>query len=94
MRLGHRLSQYQRLYHQLGSTPVAITIGELAAIFYCSERHARTLVQQLQQQGWLSWQSQAGRGKRAQLQCLQFVFIRQRLQLVDLSPVQTRGQIG
>ncbi|HHQ6623907.1 TPA: SgrR family transcriptional regulator [Serratia fonticola] len=70
MRLVHRLGQYQRLYHQLGSAPVAITIGELAAIFYCSERHARTLVQQLQQQGWLSWQSQAGRGKRAQLQCL------------------------
>ncbi|MGF6190098.1 SgrR family transcriptional regulator [Serratia sp. 2723] len=70
MRLVHRLGQYQRLYHQLGSAPVAITIGELAAIFCCSERHARTLVQQLQQQGWLSWHSQAGRGKRAQLQCL------------------------
>lgn len=70
MRLVHRLGQYQRLYLQLGSAPVAITIGELAAIFYCSERHARTLVQQLQEQGWLSWHSQAGRGKRAQLQCL------------------------
>jgi MarR-like DNA-binding transcriptional regulator SgrR of sgrS sRNA len=70
MRLVHRLGQYQRLYHQLGSAPVAITIGELAAIFYCSERHARTLVLQWQEQGWLSWHSQAGRGKRAQLQCL------------------------
>src|SRR5690606_26806999 len=29
----------------------------------------------------------------AQLKCLEFVFIRQRLQLVDLSPVQTRRQI-
>ena len=48
MRLVHRLSQYQRLYQQLGSAPVAVTIGELAAMFYCSERHARTLVQQLQ----------------------------------------------
>ena len=70
MRLTHRLSQYQRLYQQLGAAPVAITIGELAALFYCSERHARTLVQQLQDQGWLSWQSQPGRGKRARLQCL------------------------
>ncbi|MFC0226808.1 SgrR family transcriptional regulator [Serratia aquatilis] len=70
MRLVHRLSQYQRLYQQIGVTPVAITVGELAAMFYCSERHARTLVQQLQEQGWLSWHSQAGRGKRAQLQCL------------------------
>lgn len=70
MRLVHRLSQYQRLYQQLGSTPVSLTVAELAAMFYCSERHARTLVQQLHQQGWLSWHSQAGRGKRAQLQCL------------------------
>lgn len=70
MRLTHRLSQYQRLYQQIGGAPVAITIGELAALFYCSERHARTLVQQLQDQGWLSWHSQAGRGKRARLHCL------------------------
>ncbi|MHA7848105.1 SgrR family transcriptional regulator [Serratia sp. D1N4] len=70
MRLVHRLSQYQRLYQHLGSAPVSITVAELAAMFYCSERHARTLVQQLQEQGWLSWRSQAGRGKRAQLQCL------------------------
>ncbi|WP_431223475.1 SgrR family transcriptional regulator [Serratia sp. L9] len=70
MRLVHRLSQYQRLYQQLGSAPVVITVSELAAMFYCSERHARTLIQQLQEQGWLSWNSQAGRGKRAQLQCL------------------------
>lgn len=70
MRLVHRLNQYQRLYQQLGSTPVAITVGELAAMFYCSERHARTLVQQMHEQGWLSWHSQAGRAKRAQLQCL------------------------
>lgn len=33
MRLVHRLSQYQRLYQQLGSAPVAVTIGELAAMF-------------------------------------------------------------
>ncbi|VXC51794.1 conserved hypothetical protein [Enterobacterales bacterium 8AC] len=70
MRLVHRLSQYQRLYQQLGSAPVNITVAELATLFYCSERHARTLVQQLQEQGWLSWRSHAGRGKRAQLQCL------------------------
>lgn len=70
MRLIHRLGQYQRLYQQLGSEPVLMTMAQLAALFYCSERHARTLVQQMQQQGWLSWHSQAGRGKRAQLQCL------------------------
>lgn len=70
MRLVHRLCQYQRLFQQFGTTPASVTVSNVAAILYCSERHARTLVQQLQAQGWLSWQAQAGRGKRAQLQCL------------------------
>jgi len=70
MRQVNRLSQYQRLYQQLGSVKTAITVNSVADILCCSERHARTLLQSLQQQGWVSWHSQAGRGKRAWLQCL------------------------
>ncbi len=70
MRLIHRLTQYQRLYLQAGSAPYLTTVGELATILYCSERHTRTLLLQLQESGWLLWQSQAGRGKRATLTCL------------------------
>ncbi|CNH15493.1 SgrR family transcriptional regulator [Yersinia pekkanenii] len=70
MRIIHRLTQYQRLYQKFGDQPVATTVSELAGLLFCSERHARTLIQQLQANDWLSWHSQVGRGKRAQLQCL------------------------
>lgn len=70
MRLAHRLTQYQRLYQQRGKEVMETTVAELAAILFCSERHVRTLLLQLQEQGWLSWHSQPGRGKRARLQCL------------------------
>lgn len=71
MRIIHRLTQYQRLYQKFGDQPAATTVGELAGLLFCSERHARTLIQQLQSNEWLSWHSQVGRGKRAQLQCLE-----------------------
>ena len=70
MRIIHRLTQYQRLYQKFGDQPAATTVSELAGLLFCSERHARTLIQQLQANDWLSWHSQVGRGKRAQLQCL------------------------
>lgn len=70
MRLLHRLNQYQRLYQHVGPTMQSTTVAELAAIFFCSERHTRTLLSQWQQADWIDWRAQAGRGKRAQITCL------------------------
>jgi len=70
MRLQNRLNQYQRLYVKVGNQPSALTVADLAGIFCCSERHTRTLLTQFQHAGWISWQSQAGRGKRASIHCL------------------------
>jgi len=70
MRLQNRLNQYQRLYVNVGNQPSALTVADLAEIFCCSERHTRTLLAQFQHAGWISWQSQPGRGKRASIQCL------------------------
>ncbi|WP_045046067.1 SgrR family transcriptional regulator [Rouxiella chamberiensis] len=71
MRLQHRLNQYQRLFSKTGLKSCPVTVGELAAIFFCSERHTRTLLTQFQQAGWIHWSAQAGRGKRAIITCLQ-----------------------
>lgn len=71
MRLQNRLNQYQRLYNKNGLQPQVTSVAALAAIFFCSERHTRTLITQFQQAGWISWSSQAGRGKRAEITCLQ-----------------------
>lgn len=67
MRLLNRLNQFQRLWQPSEGAPQAVTIAELAARCFCSERHVRTLLGQLQQQGWLRWRAQSGRGKRGEL---------------------------
>ncbi|WNN49421.1 SgrR family transcriptional regulator [Siccibacter colletis] len=67
MRLVNRLNQFQRLWQPSAGAPQQVTIAELAARCFCSERHMRTLLRQAQQAGWLSWQAQSGRGKRATL---------------------------
>lgn len=67
MRQLNRLNQYHRLWQpSLGATQ-QVTIGELAARCFCSERHVRTLLRQAQEAGWLSWRAQSGRGKRGEL---------------------------
>ncbi|EOV9699194.1 SgrR family transcriptional regulator [Cronobacter sakazakii] len=67
MRLLNRLNQFQRLWQPSEGAPQAVTISELAARCFCSERHMRTLLRQLEQHGWLRWRAQSGRGKRGEL---------------------------
>jgi MarR-like DNA-binding transcriptional regulator SgrR of sgrS sRNA len=67
MRLLNRLNQYQRLWQPSAGEPVQATVAELAARCFCSERHVRTLLNQLQDAGWLTWRARSGRGKRGEL---------------------------
>lgn len=67
MRQLNRLNQFQRLWQPSQGDEQQATIAELAARCFCSERHVRTLLRQAQEAGWLSWQSQSGRGKRGRL---------------------------
>ncbi len=60
-----RLSDYG--LEQLVST----TLDEIADQLCSSPRYARILLQQMQQQGWLSWQPKVGRNKRSKLCLLQ-----------------------
>ncbi|MGB5444921.1 MAG: SgrR family transcriptional regulator [Psychromonas sp.] len=62
--------QYLKLLHRHGFRPLDITLQELADQLYCSKRHMRNLLLKMQQQGWISWQAQTGRGKRSALQLL------------------------
>ncbi|WP_253382402.1 SgrR family transcriptional regulator [unidentified bacterial endosymbiont] len=70
MRQLQKIRQYQRLYQHYGAQPKPTTIAEVAEVALCSERHARTLLRQLAQSGWLSWSAQPGRGHRATLHCM------------------------
>lgn len=67
MRQLQKIRQYQRLSQHYGAEPTLTTIAEVAEVALCSERHARTLLRQLAQSGWLLWDAQPGRGHRATL---------------------------
>ncbi|SFT41958.1 DNA-binding transcriptional regulator SgrR of sgrS sRNA, contains a MarR-type HTH domain and a solute-binding domain [Kosakonia arachidis] len=70
MRLLNRLNQYQRLWQISAGKTQSTSVTELAEQCFCSARHMRTLLHQMQDAGWLRWQSQSGRGKRGELQLL------------------------
>jgi len=67
MREINRLNQYLRLWQRSEGEPQSTSVSEIANSCFCSERHARTLLNQWQENRWLYWQSCPGRGKRGTL---------------------------
>ncbi|WP_024548835.1 HTH-type transcriptional regulator SgrR [Siccibacter turicensis] len=59
--------QFIRLWQCCDGQPQHTTLSELAARLNCSRRHMRNLLNAMQAEGWLSWQAEAGRGKRSAL---------------------------
>lgn len=63
-RLQHQFIRLWQYYH---GQPMDTTLQELADVLNCSRRHVRSLLGTMQQNGWLNWQAEAGRGKRSRL---------------------------
>ncbi|WP_159877792.1 HTH-type transcriptional regulator SgrR [Aquitalea denitrificans] len=59
--------QYHRLYQHFSGQEVDTQLQQLADIACCTRRHMRNVLNGMQQQGWLEWQAQAGRGGRSRL---------------------------
>ncbi|MBJ3813466.1 HTH-type transcriptional regulator SgrR [Shimwellia pseudoproteus] len=59
--------QFIRLWQCCDGQNQQITLNELAGLLNCSRRHMRTLLNSMQEKGWLTWQAEAGRGKRSEL---------------------------
>ena len=59
--------QFQRLAQQLGCDEQEISLAEVADLLCCTPRNARLLLRRMQDQGWLSWSAEAGRGRRSRL---------------------------
>lgn len=59
--------QFIRLWKCCQGESQSVTLDQLSILLGCSRRHMRSLLNAMQQQGWLSWQAQAGRGKRSLL---------------------------
>ena len=64
---GRLQQQFIRLWQCCDGQTRDTTLSELAELLSCSRRHMRTLLNTMQQQGWLSWEAEAGRGKRSRL---------------------------
>lgn len=56
-----------RLWQSCNGQPQEVTLHQLAQQMHCSRRHMRNLLNAMQAEGWLSWQAEAGRGKRSRL---------------------------
>ncbi|WP_034945791.1 HTH-type transcriptional regulator SgrR [Erwinia oleae] len=59
--------QFIRLWQSCQGQTQETTLNDLAERLNCSRRHMRNLLNAMQKAGWLSWQAEAGRGKRSTL---------------------------
>lgn len=59
--------QFIRLWQRCHGQDIATTLQQLSEVLSCSRRHVRSLLGAMQQQGWISWHPESGRGKRSQL---------------------------
>lgn len=59
--------QFIRLWQCCDGRSQETTLNELAELLSCSRRHMRTLLNTMQERGWLRWEAEAGRGKRSRL---------------------------
>ncbi|EPM5566267.1 HTH-type transcriptional regulator SgrR [Providencia thailandensis] len=60
-------TQFVRLWQHFQGQDSETTLQHIADTLFCSRRHVRTLLNSMQSHGWLSWQAEAGRGKRSTL---------------------------
>ncbi|EKT65153.1 HTH-type transcriptional regulator SgrR [Providencia burhodogranariea] len=60
-------TQFIRLWQHFQGQNSETTLQNIADTLFCSRRHVRTLLNNMQNNGWLSWQAEAGRGKRSTL---------------------------
>jgi SgrR family transcriptional regulator len=70
MSSGRLQQQFIRLWQCCNGASRETTLNELAEQLSCSRRHMRTLLNAMQQRGWLTWEAEAGRGKRSRLSFL------------------------
>lgn len=65
-----KLELYENLFKRLGPGTHSITLSAIAESLNCSDRHARTLLKQMSERGWLTWLPARGRGLRGELTCI------------------------
>ncbi|MFU0887375.1 HTH-type transcriptional regulator SgrR [Kluyvera sichuanensis] len=64
---GRLQQQFIRLWQCCEGKSQETTLNSLAELLNCSRRHMRTLLNTMEARGWLTWEAEAGRGKRSKL---------------------------
>lgn len=83
--------QFQRLAQQLGGDERETSLAEVAELLCCTPRNARLLLRRMQEQGWLDWSAEAGRGRRS---CLTLLDNQESLTRRRLRELLSQGQLA
>lgn len=59
--------QFIRLWQAFQGKATETTLQELAQTLHCTRRHVRSLLNKMQEIGWINWQAEVGRGKNPHL---------------------------
>lgn len=76
--------QFLRLWQHCNGEPAETTLQALSEVVHCSRRHMRSLLNHMQNEGWLTWEAEVGRGKRSKLTFLLTGLALQRLRAEEL----------
>lgn len=66
---GSLLRRYNRLLIQYSTHAHELSLAQIADTLACTSRYARSLLNEMQEEGWLDWKSRPGRGALGVLQC-------------------------
>ncbi|WLI76352.1 SgrR family transcriptional regulator [Kosakonia sp. H02] len=66
---GSLLRRYNRLLSRYSTHRHELSLAQIADTLACTSRYARSLLHEMQEQGWLIWRSRPGRGVLGVLQC-------------------------
>lgn len=66
---GSLLRRYNRLLTRYNTHRHEVSLAQIADTLACTSRYARSLLHEMQEEGWLVWNSRPGRGALGVLQC-------------------------
>ncbi|WP_159654622.1 SgrR family transcriptional regulator [Vibrio atypicus] len=64
-----KLELYEQLFRTFGPKESRCQVSQLASLWCVSERYVFTLLKTMEDIGWVQWQGQSGRNKKARLTC-------------------------
>ncbi|WP_379059098.1 HTH-type transcriptional regulator SgrR [Pectobacterium brasiliense] len=62
--------QFMKLWDFFDGNPIPVTLDELSTQIGCSRRHMRTLLNKMEQSGWIKWHAFSGRSRRSNIEFL------------------------